>query len=543
MFQIKVSQIFIALGIIACMNTGLNAQITGENVEIIKNFDARLLETDRLKVNPLLPPIDTTPKQQSYNINAKTADIDYLPPKLRPLGVKTTKEEKGFNGYAKLGYGIPASPYGEFAYNLSKAKQLDLGIYLRHHSAKLKSNPLQRFSETGGAIDGTYYYEPLGMGIGATIAYNQDQVYYYGFNKTVDTLTLEQGKQRYNLFNINARVFNSQKTQGDFDYKADVDFYRLTDKYAASESGFVLNVGGAKWIADRHTIDVKLVTDFTTFNDTSGVQQSLTNLKLQPAFTFRSDIFKIRLGVNLISFKDEFYPQPDIEANVAIAGSALAAYGGWKGDFIKNNMRSLTDYNPFVHTGRLDINNNETQRYYGGIKGNLKIFEYQVEAGYAKNKNMALFLTDGADLRRRFLTVYDTVNVFNINGTLTATPMENLTLMLTANQNFFTTKLEDKPWHLPRTELNVALRYAAMEKKLHLKGELFLQDGVAYKDEGGQVGNLNALLDLSLGAEYWVAENIGIFIDANNLINNKRERWYRYPTYGINILGGVTARF
>lgn len=542
MSKIKIVQILLTGGIVLVLNAHLNAQITGENVEIIKNFDARLLETDRLKVTPLLPPVDTTPKMQTYNINVKTSDVDYLPPKLRPLGIKTVKEEKGFNGYTKLGYGVPASPYGELAYSLSKAKQMDLGLYLRHHSAKLKSNPLQRFSETGGALNGTYYHEPLGMGIGATIGYNHDNVFYYGYNKEVDTLTLEQGRQRYNLFDINARVFNSQQTVGDFDYRADIHFYRLTDKYAAGESGFDLNIGGSKWIADRHTIDVKLITDLTSFSDTAGTQ-SLTNIKLQPAFTFRSDIFKIRLGLNLISFKDEFYPQPDIEANLAIAGSALSAYAGWKGDFVKNNMRSLTEYNPFVHTGRLDINNNQTQRYYGGIKGNMKIFEYQVEAGYAKNKNLALFLTDGADLRRRFLTVYDTVNIFNINGTLTASPMENLTMLVTANQNFFTTTTQDKPWHLPRTELNVGLRYAAMEKKLHLKGDLFLQDGLAYKDEGAQIGNLNALLDLSLGAEYWMAENIGLFVDANNLLNNKRERWYRYPTYGINIIGGITARF
>lgn len=518
------------------------AQIPGENVEVIKHFDARLLETERLKVNPQLPPVDTTPKKQQYDIKVKTADVDYLPPKLRPLGIKVEKEEKGFNGYAKAGYGIPASPYGELAYNFSKAETIDLGLYVRHHSAKLKENPLQRFAETGGAIDGTYYLAPLGMGIGTTIGFEQDQVYYYGYNKEVDTLTLLQGRQRFNLFNINARVFNSERTQGDFDYRATVDFYRLTDKYAADENGFVFQVGGTKWIADRHSADVKLVTDFTTFNDTSGTY-SLTNLKLQPSFTFRTDIFKIRLGANLISFKDEFYPQPDIEAQLGVAGSAIAAYAGWKGDFVKNNLRSLTDYNPFVHTGRITINNNETQRYYGGIKGNLRIFEYQVEAGYAKNKNLALFLTDGADLRRRFVPVYDTVNVFNVSGTLTATPVENLTIIVMANQNFFSPEVQEKAWHLPRTEFNTAIRYAALDKKLFLKGELFLQDGVPYKDEGAQVDNLNALLDLSLGAEYWVAEHVGIFLDANNVLNNKRQRWYRYPTYGINVLGGVTARF
>jgi hypothetical protein len=48
---------------------------------------------------------------------------------------------------------------------------------------------------------------------------------------------------------------------------------------------------------------------------------------------------------------------------------------------------------------------------------------------------------------------------------------------------------------------------------------------------------------LSLGGELFFSKNVGVFFDANNLLNLKRERWYNYPTFGLNILGGITARF
>jgi hypothetical protein len=32
-------------------------------------------------------------------------------------------------------------------------------------------------------------------------------------------------------------------------------------------------------------------------------------------------------------------------------------------------------------------------------------------------------------------------------------------------------------------------------------------------------------------------------LDVNNLLNQKRQRWENYPTFGMNILGGISARF
>ena len=51
------------------------------------------------------------------------------------------------------------------------------------------------------------------------------------------------------------------------------------------------------------------------------------------------------------------------------------------------------------------------------------------------------------------------------------------------------------------------------------------------------------LLDLNVGGSYQFAKNFGVFLDVNNMLNNKRERWYNYPMVGLNFLAGLTARF
>ena len=70
-----------------------------------------------------------------------------------------------------------------------------------------------------------------------------------------------------------------------------------------------------------------------------------------------------------------------------------------------------------------------------------------------------------------------------------------------------------------------------------------MENGLHYKLADGTSDNLNSLFDLSLGAEYLFTENIGAFFDVNNLLDNKRQRWRYYPTYGLNVMLGLTARF
>ena len=72
-------------------------------VEVIKEFDARLLDTEKLKVLPGLPPLDTASRKLNYTIPLKTVPIDYPDPSLRPIAIRKDKIDKGFRGFLKAG--------------------------------------------------------------------------------------------------------------------------------------------------------------------------------------------------------------------------------------------------------------------------------------------------------------------------------------------------------------------------------------------------------------------------------------------------------
>jgi hypothetical protein len=52
-----------------------------------------------------------------------------------------------------------------------------------------------------------------------------------------------------------------------------------------------------------------------------------------------------------------------------------------------------------------------------------------------------------------------------------------------------------------------------------------------------------AFTDANFGIDYRYNKNLSAFLQLNNLANNRYQRFYGYPVYGLNILGGFTFTF
>ena len=528
---------------------GGNGDLPGGEVEVVATFEAQLAEVERLEVKPELPPLEDKVNSQTYNnLPTRNLEVNYPAPTIRPIAMKREKLPDAYAGYVKAGIGLPNAFMGELGYGKRFGKKFDLGInadFLSMSNSKKVDN--QKFRNIGAEVDGTYYLKD-GIAVEGNIGFSSDKLHYFGYNELdefADSTFLDSDvAQRFNLFEIGAKVFNGQQTVGDFNYSAGIDLYRLSDLYATAESGFDLKLQATKYFAGEHPLDIVLRTDFTAYEDTT--KQNLNNFYLEPSFTYVGEGFKIRGGVNIVSSEDEFFFFPDAEVLVNVIGSTLSAFVGADGSLQKQNFRNLTEYNPYLKS-RIDLTNNKWQYYYGGVKGAVSFFEYRAEVGYKKNDNLAMYLPefDMATKRyiQRFTPVFDTVNIVRIGGSLSAKPIKNLEVRGTVNQNIYTLQNLEKPWHLPAFEVNATLLYKALGDKVLFRGDLFIENGVPFLNADGVADNLNGLFDISLGAEYFITKNIGAFLQVNNLANNRRQRWQNYPTLGLNALVGVTARF
>ena len=530
--------------------TIMNAQgdLNTEQVEVIKNFDARLLDAERINVVPQLPSLDTATRRQAYNINERTLNVEYLPPKIRPLAMRRDALAESYEGFIRAGAGFPTSFYFDGSYNVVTEDNLDFGINAFHHSANNDGQiENQSFSYTNAEAAGTYYFEQ-GFAVNGRLGYTIDNVFFYGYNDINSELDSslfafegEQVKQSFTTFNAAANIFNGERTVADFNYNAGFDLYFLEDDYASRETGFKINMMGTKWFNDKHPLKIELITDFTFFRDSSS--QNLHNFFLKPNYTYHGDNFTAKIGANLASSDDEYFFYPDVELSAQVSNNLIGVFVGAEGSLQKNNFQALTDYNPFI-ISRPRIRNSSYYHYYGGIKGNVQGVTYRAQAGYKQVDDLALFnLTNDFDSIPRFDVIYDTVNIVSISANVTAPLFEGFELTGTLTQNFYSTESQEKAWHLPATSVNVAASYKTLENKLKLTGEFFLENGVPFQTADGQSENLNALFDISAGAEYRVSEKFGVFAQVNNLANNKRQRWRRYPVYGLNVLAGISAKF
>lgn len=527
---------------------GNNPNLEDNSVTVVTNFEARLTEADRVKVNPTPPPPDTTSRRQTYSILPRPLELDYPAPTIRPRAVSREELPEIKRGYAKLGFGVPNALFADASYDLSGQENLDLGFYGQHYSFNNDGNvENQRASDTRLGVEGNYLFEQ-GFAVAGGLSYDTRSRYYYGYNfpeferDSNLTFTDDEVRQRFSTFGLHASIYNGTRTEGDFDYRAGIGLYLTSADPSVRETNFDINIAATKWIDGTNPLDLELRADFTSFKDTAT--QNLNVASLSPSYTLVvADRVKLRAGVQLTAQEDDFDIFPNFSASAVIVEGLISAFAGVEGDVQKNTLRTLSDYNPWINA-RLRIRNSEATRYYGGIEGTYRGIAYRAEAGYKYLDNLALYVTrrDGDGIPT-FDVIYDDGSQVYLQGTATLPLVENLDLNATVTQRFYSMEDEEKPWQLPSLSLNAAGIYTLPNLPLQLRADFFVENGLPYQTAEGTAENLNALLDLSLSAEYTFNETFGAWVRVNNLLNNKRERFFQYPTIGTNFMVGATAAF
>ncbi|MFT7120260.1 MAG: hypothetical protein ACJAZ9_000430 [Neolewinella sp.] len=545
--------IFFLCGLILAASSALLAQpgggIDDNNVTIITNFEARLTEASRVRVNAVNPPADTSRRRQQYNVVDRPLNIDYPAPVIRPRGVSREKASPTKNGYIGIGAGLPGALYGDLSYDLSGVDNADLGIFARHHSFNNNGNiENQKSSDTEFGILGTYLFDQ-GFAVSAGAGYETQSRYYYGYNfpegvsdtTELPSFTDDQVRQRFNTFSIHGDIFNGTATEANIDYKAGIALYLMDGNPAVRENGIDVNLQATKWISDDSPLDIKLRTDFTSYKDTSS--QTLNNIYFSPSYTTSiAGRYRLKIGLNLTSQDDDFDIFPNVSLTAPIIDGLLSAFVGAEGSLQKNTLRSLAEYNPWIEP-RLRIRNSEYTRIFGGVDGTFSGISYRAEANYKIVDNLAMYLLDRSQEIPKFDVIYDDANIITLQASATAEVIKNLAINATIAQRFYSLENEEKAWHLPAFSLNAGGAYSMMENKLTVGAQIYLENGLPYQDSEGVAQNLNALADLNLNGEYDLSENFSAWVRVNNLLSNKRERFVQYPTIGTNLLVGISAKF
>jgi hypothetical protein len=517
--------------------TQAQSDLPSEKIEVVKDFDARLIEAQKLILRPKSLEVDTTQRYYDYSFSVDIPEIEYLEPSIKPIGLKAAPKPLSYKGFARLGYGTPSAIIGDFSYQIAQSDQFQLGVGLRHNSANNKDIAHQRYVDNDGQIAGTWYVSPA-LAVSSEINYSFDDYYYYA--EDPNNPRPDFNKRRYKTFDATAGISNTERIKGDINYSASFRFINQQDDQGAKENNMLLQLHGDKRIAGRHILALDLDGDFSTLNDIE--KRSLNNFFIRPTFLFRADRFSAKVGVNVASDTKDFYFYPVVDASVKIFGNKLIAFAGADGTLKKNNFYTLSTYNPYINQRIDSIKNTRQATYFGGAKGRFGFIEYAATYTYANAKSLALFLPEKSDART-FQPIYDDVKISTIEGQVRVKPFDNLETGLSVAKMFYKTSTQEEAWQLPGFEGRIFANYLTFEKRLRIRGDIFVLNGIKYIRDDKSTDVLNGIFDISFSADWFISEKIGVFAKANNVLANTGSRWQRYPTFGFNAIGGILVRF
>ncbi len=91
-------------------------------------------------------------------------------------------------------------------------------------------------------------------------------------------------------------------------------------------------------------------------------------------------------------------------------------------------------------------------------------------------------------------------------------------------------------------EITGALRWQVL-KDLQFKADAFFWDGPQSFTKGVGAYRLKGAYDLNAGAEFTVLPKLNVWLQINNILNNKYQRWNQYQVLGFNVMGGIVYSF
>lgn len=541
----------------------LSAQVKpyDEKVTVIAPYQPTISDANKLNSQPVYTDTTFSIPQLNYQMLTRKYKTQFTAEPIKPARVGDPTLSKLYKFLIKAGFGTSLMPYGEFFVNNTYSRSYAVGGHLKHLSAfgKIKEYAYPGNSENVADFYGKKFFKKNEIGGG--IGYKRNAYHYYGFKPGdfPDSIPVPTDKDLYKQsFNlINADLYFKSIHHPDslkLNYTVDMKYYYLNDYYKTSENAFDLTGDINKdlhlfKITSSQIIGMNAQIKYCFDQDSvKPYNAGIISLKPYIKTTFKG--FNFSLGVDFSVAADSnakmyFYPIADVQFN--IVKNILIVFAGIKGNLEQNTFYSFTNENPYINSQVPLSYTSRAIDIFGGIKSNIsKTLNFSAAVSYSRIKNLPLYVTDTTlTLRNKFNIIYDNANLLNVKGELAFQKDEKFKLLV--GGNFYNYKMDNelKAWHKPIFDAYIDFWYNIKNKFIITAGITGRSNIYAKAYEGTNVvkKNIDGYADASLGFEYRYSKILSAFININNLTSIRYYRWYNYPSYGFNLMAGVTYAF
>jgi len=488
---------------------------------------------------------DTSKQVLLYNIPSQNLFYTYQPVSLKPLALDhDTILDLGNRNYVKLGYGNYSTPYFKAGLSFGDAKTLLVNVY-GDYIASQGDIKNQNYSEANEKAT-ISYFTPGNEIYGAVGAY-QHTYYLYGYDHSIYNYSADQVRQQFQNYSAKIGFRNKDDNNWGLNYDPNVQVSYFTNLNKLTEQTLVADVPFEKTLNDKFALKLGFnadITSYSTLNFTPETKFNNNIYQIAPEVVYTGSLFTLHVGLTPAWDNNETNVLPNIYGELPLKNKMFTIQAGFVGKYDKNTYQNLSAINPYLATFTEEKNTKEVQ-LYGGIKASIdKHFVLSAKAGFVNFNDLALYINDTAADSKAFLISNErSVQDMRIHGEASYISEDKLTITagFTSN-NYAGFKDNKKAWGLNPFELNASLRWQAF-KRLLLKSDLVAFTGAPYVTKGNVAKSLSGGADLSAGLEFSVAKRVSLWVDVNNILNNKYQRWNNYEVYGTNFVGGLLVKF
>ncbi|MEO8765213.1 MAG: hypothetical protein ABI416_13035 [Ginsengibacter sp.] len=513
-----------------------------QTIEITSSYKPVLRNT--VKINLYASPFtaDSSRPRLAYNIPAQNLFFSYQPISLKPLALDAdTSLQLGDRNQLKVGFGSFSTPYVSGAFSFGDGKKNLLNVYGNYISSRGKVDN-QDFSEINVKGAGSIFTAT--NEIYATAAFTQHEYYQYGYDHSLDSFKKTDVRRSYHDLSAGIGFRNIAVNDLNFIYNPHLELHTFSRENKASETTLLLNLPAEKKFSESVSLKITATGDFNKYQLKNSSSHLTNNLfQLAPELVYYSDRFTFHGGATPSWNNNDVSILPNVYAEGQLQQNILMIQAGWVGRYIANSFRTLSAENPYMQDPGFLKNTKEIQ-YYGGIKATVgKHFSFNAKAAFITYHDMPLFINDSLDGKSFYLSNESKMNNIRLHGDLSFINQDKFTFTTGLDLNSYTGLRDNaKAWELFPLKLNASLRWNAFRQVL-IKGDLFAFSGAKALLGNGSQRHLKGGTDLSAGAEFKINKQFSAWLDFDNMLNSKYERWNNYPVYGLQVIGGILVHF
>jgi hypothetical protein len=532
------------------------AQQKGEvqDQEFVIRKDRVLTLPKQVRTLERIPSLPTPKSSNTFSYNVQPFFLNLPPNDIEAVASQKTfrnSTQEYFPGFIRAGFGNYQSPLIEGRYNYSEDNYYDVGVKLFHQgfytgpiSGRNSAEDQSNFTLNGSLFKD--YYKLMGG-----ITYDRHMFHYYGYVPENENLIEFLTPQNvFNTFKINAAISSNEK-MSPFNYFVETSGRRFNDQFKASESEYLLKATSDFWIKDQIRLGGDLNISLTNTSDVLYNSLARNYLKFHPSVRFVKDGLDVTAGVNLIVENDAFENKnsdthifPFLSATFMLSDE-IGVFVGYKGDVIRNTYLGFVNENQFLGPSGQLLNTVQKYQVEAGLKGILNNeLTYQAGIRFGDYSNMHFYSLNDAD-SLKFNLIYDRqTKVLNYFAQMTYSRGKQYQLVMNGNYYHYQLSNLQGALHRPEWEFLINNNFMPTSKWL-VQGNAKLMGGIqgTLVSEDLPASVLPAIIDLQVKVDYKITDRATLFIEGNNLLNRKNQRFINYPVRGIQGIIGASFKF